>query len=230
MRNFIFTVILSLLAGLTVSNAQMIDNFDSSVADSVYDVNSEGFPTVVTMADNPTDKVEGSGSMDFNAVIGAFHDWGSFAELVHHAPEGTYMDWSVNDSLSLWINVRQPAAHPEAMDFRLQITDQPNPGGDFEIYVYQNATLLDASTNGWYELKVPLRQIPSDGSVNPSDSGFTVMPFSWGQPHNDLVLNLNKIISYSIVAVTAQNVADSVKVGLDAYTRFGAHAVTICVL
>ena len=225
MRNVIITVILSLFVGFTASRAQMIDNFDSSVADSVYDVNSEGAATVVNLFDNPTDKVEGSGSMDFNAVIGAFHDWGSFAELVHIAPDSTYMDWSVNDSLSLWIKVRQPAAHPESMDFRLQITDKPNPGGDIEIYVYQNNTLLDAATNGWYELKIPLRQIPSDGSVNPSDSGFTVMPFSWGQPHNDLVLNLNKITSYSIVAVTGQNVADSVKVGLDAYTRFGARAV-----
>ncbi len=224
MRNLIFTVILSLLAGLTVSKAQMIDNFDSSAADSVYDVNSEGAPTAVNLIDNTTDKIEGSGSLDFNAVIGAFHDWGSFAELVHHAPEGTYLDWSVNDTLSLWIKVRQPAVHPENMDFRLQITDQPNPGGDFEIYVYQNATTLDAATD-WYELKVPLHQIASDGSVNPSDSGFTVMPFSWNQPHNDLVLNLDKIISYSIVAVTAVNAADSVKVGFDAYTRTGSRAI-----
>ncbi len=224
MRNITITVILFLLAGLTVSKAQMIDNFDSSVADSVYGVNSEGFPTVVNLADNPTDKVEGAGSMDFNAVIGAFHDWGSFAELVHQAPEGTFLDWSVNDTLSLWIKVRQAAAHPESMDFRLQITDQPNPSGEIEIYVYQNAATLDAVTD-WYELKIPLHQIPSDGSVNPSDSGFTVMPFSWGQPHNDLVLNLDKIVAYSIVAVTAQNVADSVKVGFDAYTRTGSRAV-----
>lgn len=225
MRNLLFTSIIFLMGSFLAIHAQtFIDNFDSSVADTVYNINSEGLPTVVTLADNHTDKHEGAGSMDFNASIGALHSWGSFAELVHHAPEGGYLDWSVNDTLSLWIKVRQAAVYPEAMDFRLQITDQPNPGGEIEIYVYQNSATLDAVTD-WFELKVPLKQIPSDGSVNPTDSGFTVMPFSWGQPHNDLVLNLDKIVSYSIVAVTAQNVADSVKIGLDAYVRSGSRVI-----
>jgi len=157
------------MAGTFVSQAQqVVDNFDSSVADSVYAKVSEGAPTTMIYADDHVDFIEGTGSFKADIKIGAFHSWGSYAEVQHASAEGEYLDFSGFDSLSIWIKVYEPATAPANMVFRIQFRDQPSPSDAIEQYVYENATTLDAAT-GWYNLRLSLHQIPSDGSVNPND-------------------------------------------------------------
>ena len=202
----------------------VIDNFDSSAVNDVYTINSEGPPTVVNISDNHTDFTEGTGSLNFNAVLGAIHPWGTFAELQNPAPEGTYFDWAVNDTLSLWIKVYEAPTLPENMFFRVQLQDQPTPGDDAEMWVYENAVAVDNQTD-WYELKIPLVALPSDGNTPPSDSGFTVTPLGWGLPHNNEQLDLDKLISYGLVTVTNAEITDSLKIGYDFFVRTGSRPV-----
>ena len=118
------------------------------------------------------------------------------------------------DSLSIWIKVYEPATAPANMVFRIQFRDQPTPSDPVEQYVYENAVTLDAAT-GWYNLRLSLGQVESDGSVNPNDQGFVITPSSWGLPKNNEILDYDKILSYGLTVVTTVNAADSVLVGFD---------------
>jgi hypothetical protein len=226
MKNLLMTFFVLLLAGSFVSRAQIvIDNFDSSAANNRYLSISEGPPSVIELTDNHTDFYEGTGSITFKAVLGAFHDWGTYTEMQDAAPDGEYFDWSISDSLSIWVKVYQPASQPANMVFRIQLRDQPTPDDPVEQYVYENIATLDAAT-GWYNLRLSLRQIESPGgSVNPGDSGFVITPSNWGLSKNNEVLDYDKIISYGLVAVTTANYVDSVVVGFDNLTRFGFRSV-----
>ncbi len=220
MKNLLLAVFILLMAGSFISNAQVvIDNFDSSVADTVYLKISEGFPTVMTYTDDHVDFHEGTGSFKADLKLGAFHDWGTFAEIQHAAPQGEFLDFSGFDSLSIWIKVYEPATAPATMVFRIQFRDQPSESDPVEQYVYENAATLDAAT-GWYNLRLSLGQIPSDGSVNPNDQGFVITPSSWGLGRNNEILDYDKILSYGLTAVTTANVVDSVLVGFDEMTLF----------
>ncbi|MFA6946898.1 MAG: T9SS type A sorting domain-containing protein [Pedobacter sp.] len=220
MKNLLLAVFIFLMAGTIVSQAQqVVDNFDSSAVNNVYVKINEGAPTTMIYTDNHADYQEGTGSFMADIKIGAFHDWGSYAEIQHAAADSGYLDFSGFDSLSIWIKVYEPATAPANMVFRVQFRDQPNPSDPVEQYVYENAGTLDAAT-GWFNLRLSLHQIPSDGSVNPNDQGFVITPSSWGLPKNNEILDYDKIISWGLVAVTTVNAADSVLVGFDDCTMF----------
>ena len=141
------------------------------------------------------DFVEGTGSFKADVYVGAFHDWGSYAEIQHAVTgDGEYLDFTGFDSLSIWIKVYEPATAPANMVFRIQFRDQPTPSDPVEQYVYENAVTLDAAT-GWYNLRLSLGQVESDGSVNPNDQGFVITPSSWGLPKNNEILDYDKILS-----------------------------------
>jgi hypothetical protein len=97
-----------------------IDNFDSSAVNSVYEENVEGPPSRIDMADDHVDFVEGTGSMDVHYVIGEFHQWGSFANMIFRTDSTDVLDWEVSDSFSIWIKVENAPTHPEYMVFRVQ--------------------------------------------------------------------------------------------------------------
>lgn len=220
MKNLLLAVFVFLMAGTFVSNAQqVVDNFDSSVADSVYLKINEGAPTTMIYTDDHVDFQEGTGSLKADIKVGAFHDWGSYAELQHAAAEGEYLDFTGFDSLSIWIKIYEPATAPANMVFRIQFRDQPTPSDPIEQYVYENAATLDAAT-GWYNLRLSLGQIESDGSVNPNDQGFVITPSSWGLPKNNEILDYDKILTYGLTVVTTVNAADSVLVGFDNMEMF----------
>jgi hypothetical protein len=220
MKNLLIAVFIFLMANTFVSQAQqVIDNFDSSVADSVYIKVNEGPPTTMIYTDDHVDFQEGTGSFKADLKIGAFHSWGSYAEIQHAAPDGEFLDFTGFDSLSIWIKVYEPATAPANMVFRIQLTDRPDPSDNTEMYIYENAATLDAAT-GWYNLRLSLGQIPSDGGVNPNDQGFVITPSSWGLSKNNEILDYDKIIRYALVAVTTVNAVDSVLVGFDYFTMF----------
>ena len=124
MRTTLLSILL-LVAGLSFSFAQtVIDNFDSSAVNDVYTINLEN-PSVASMSDNHSDFQEGTGSLNFNAVLMNIHPWGTFAEIQNSAEEGEYFDWSTSDTLRLWIKVYQAPTLPDNMFFRFSVQDQP---------------------------------------------------------------------------------------------------------
>ncbi|NIR67878.1 MAG: T9SS type A sorting domain-containing protein [Aliifodinibius sp.] len=232
MKRCLLTLLLSVtLVGLISAQTYTIDNFDNSVADSLYEINVEGPPSYIGLADDHVDFVEGTGAMDVNYVIGEFHQWGSFANLIYRTDSTETLDWAVSDSFSIWIKVEEAPTHPEYMVFRIHIADRPNPNDDIEEYIYENTVVFDTQVD-WFELKIPFYERPTDGTVIPNDSGFVLFPDTWGGgSYNNRELDRDAIVGYNLSAVVSgwdpnNNLpADSVKISYDSFTRFGSRAV-----
>jgi len=208
-----------------------IDNFDSSAVDSLYELNVEGEPSRIDVSDNHSDFMEGTGALDVNYVIGEFHQWGSYTQLIYRTDTTDTWDWSISDSFSIWIKVKEAPTHPEWMVFRIHIADRPSPDDEIEEYIYENGVVLDAQAD-WFELKIPFIERETDGTVIPNDSGFVRFPDTWGGgTYNNRKLDRDKIVGYNIGAIVsgwdpAVNLpADSVVVSYDSFTRFGTRAV-----
>ncbi len=240
MKKVILPVLITILSWSFAAFAQesMIESFDNISADTnyVWTGNVEGAPSYLTVKEDSTDKVEGAASLDINTSIGAFHPWGSYSQLIYRLPEGQTMDWSSSDTLRIWIKVVKAPTHPEYMLFRLTLVDQDAPGDPIESYVYDNTTAIDSQGN-WYLLKVPLHEINSqDGTVVPGDSGFVMVPYSWGGfTYNDHKLNLDKLVGWNIGFITSgytapDNIpADSLELKLDGFERTGNRPVPFVV-
>jgi len=230
MKNFSLVVMILLLSWSVVNGQVMIDNFDAS-SSGVYELVSEGPPSRIILSTNTADKKEGTGALDMDAVIGAFHPWGSFAQLIYRTDSTDVMDWSViGDSLSIWIKVRVAPTIPANMVLRIHIADRPTPDAPLEEYLYENATVLDAAT-GWYNLRIPLTVREQTGGLVPDSTGFILPPSEWGFTRNNNVLDRDKIVGYNLALVTSgwnpsgNLPADSLIVSFDAFERFGVRAV-----
>ncbi len=222
MKYFFFLTTL-LLVSFAAKAQIMIDNFDISASGNVYDLISEG--AAINIADNNVDFVEGTGSMDFEAVIPSLHNWGSFANLNYRVGYEDRMDWSDSDTLSIWIKVHNAPANPENIVFRVHVADMPAPTSAVEEFIYENTIAIDASTD-WYELKIPFVERPTDGNTPPNNEGFVISPYGWGGPRNNSALDKNAIVGYNIAGVTTTIAADSFKISLDNFTRNTGAAVT----
>jgi hypothetical protein len=234
-RVFYLTIIVAFLA-LTSASAQLpfqvvIDDFESSAVDTIYEVSVEGDKSRIDLADNTEDFVEGSASMDAHYVIGEYQQWGSYGNLIFTEEGDATQDWSVSDSLSIWIKVHTAPTYPATMVFRFHLADRPTPDDEIEEFIYENATILDAVTD-WVELKVPLIERETDGTTIPNEEGFIIAPSTWGGfTYNNHKLDRDKIVQYNISAIVSgwdpanPLPADSVKVSFDNFVRFGARAV-----
>lgn len=214
---------------------QMIESFDQNLAaDTTYQFYHEGSPSRIDYLVNTTDFTQGTGSGQFNFVIGAHHQWGSNAQLIKTLPDGEFWDWSATDSLSLMIKVVNPPAIPVNMVFRIHLMDKTSATGNTEQWIYEHTTILD-NQSSWVELKIPIKILGTDGSMNPVDSGFVIFPSSWGGAPgnfwNNQEFDWDKISGFGIAAVTtgwspSGNLpADSVLVRFDAFKRFGNRPV-----
>lgn len=233
MKNTLLTLLL-LAIGWSFSPAQVIiDDFDASDA-GLYQVSIEAPPSRIDLSTNTTDKMQGTGALDAMAVIGAFHQWGSYAQLIYRTDSTDVLDWSiVGDSLSIWIKVKTPPTHPEYMVFRIHIADQPTPEDAIEEYIYENTTILDAQ-HDWVQLKIPFfeRAQNEAGDLIPDSTGFILAPTTWGGfNYNNRTLDRDKIVGYNIGMITtgwdpSNNLpADSIEVSFDAFERFGIRVV-----
>lgn len=225
--------IMFLLFACSVLQAQyVIESFDSAAVNNHFEANVEGAPSNIIFTDNYTDFKEGTGALDVKYVIGAFHPWGSYGNAIYRLPDGADpMDWSINDTLSIWIKVRKAPTHPEYMVFRIHIADRPTSDVDMEEYIYENTTIFDTEA-GWVELKVPFIERETDGSITPNEEGFVLFPSSWGGgTYNNRKLDLDKIVQFNISAVTTgwtdpENIpADSVEITFDKFARIGARSI-----
>jgi hypothetical protein len=215
---------------------QMINNFDDAESDTTVQLSVESAPSYMTVTNNSSDFVEGAGSMDVHASIAALHGWGSYAQLIYRVPDGAEpMDWTVFDTISIWLKVRTAPTHPEYMVFRIHIADQPTPDDAIEEYIYENGTVLD-QTSDWINLKIPFYERETDGTVLPDTSGFVRFPDSWGGgTYNDRVLNFDKIVGYNLGFITsgwdpdANLPADSIDVAVDGMELLGSRSLPVVV-
>lgn len=234
MKNLLLAVFILLLSGSFISLAQqsaMIDNFDNS-ATGVYEISTEGAPSSMTLTTNTVDKVEGTGALDVDAVIGSFHQWGSYAQLLFRTDSTDVLDWTqIGDSLSIWIKVRTAPTIPANMVFRVHIADRPTETDPIEEYIYENATILDVQGD-WIQLIIPFIEREQTGTTVPDGTGFILAPTSWGGfGYNNSVLDRDKIVGFNIGFITTgwdPNVnlpADSLVVSLDGFERLGLRSI-----
>ena len=226
----IFVVSLLMFTALSAQE-YVIDDFDSSAVDSLYQLNVEGPPSYMDVSDNYSDSQFGTGALDVKSVIGAFHPWGSYSQLIYRTDSTATLDWTISDSISIRIKVRTAPTHPEYMVLRFHIADRPSPSDPIEEYIYENVTVIDATTD-WIELQVPLFEREQPGSTIPDSSGFILAPDTWGGFfYNNRKLDRDKIVGYNIAFVTTgwtdpDNIpADSIELSLDHFIRFGSRAV-----
>ncbi len=227
-------VLFVLMSALVVSFGQsvkLIEGFDNTATDTTYNPNVEGDLSYMKLSQNTSDKTEGTSSLQINTRIGAYHPWGSYAQLIKRVPDGTYLDWSSSDSLSLWVKVTTPPTNTGYMYFRIHIADRPTSADPIEEYIYEDSTLCDKA-NGWVNLHVALKERFQEGATVPNDSGFILAPTSWGGfTYNNRKLDFDKIIGYNIAVVTSGYIApdnipaDSMIFLVDQFERFGNKSV-----
>jgi len=236
MKIFFVTMFVLLLAvTLFPQTRVMIDDFDAS-ASGVYEISTEGAPSHIYLSTNTTDKVQGTGALDVDAAIGAFHQWGSYAQLIYRTDSTDVQDWSiVGDSLSIWIKVRRAPTVPANMVFRIHLADRPGETDPVEEYIYENTTVID-NQHDWYQLKIPLIERDQPGADVPDSTGFILAPTTWGGfNYNNRTLDRDKIVGYNIGIITTgwdPNVnlpADSIIISLDGFERFGVRAVPMII-
>ncbi|NUN70256.1 MAG: T9SS type A sorting domain-containing protein [Bacteroidetes bacterium] len=203
-----------------------IDKFDHARPDTVLKTGLEA-PSVITLTNNAADKAEGTASMAVKAVLASKHSWGTYAEFGADAPAGQYFNWSSSESLSVWIKVKTAPAKPENISFRFQFTDQPSAGDPVEFWDYENKTILDKVNSGWVNLRVSLRERTSTGGEDPDSTGFILPPTSWGLSQNNKKFDLDKLVTWRLVIVSATIDADSIEVAFDGFERFGTKAVPV---
>jgi hypothetical protein len=232
----LFQIFVSILflASITYAQSYIIESFDTDLSqDNTWQFLHEGPPSRIDYSLNTTDKVEGTGSAKVKFVIGAHHEWGSYAQLIKTLPaEATPWDWSISDSLAIWIKVLTPPTIPTNMVFRIHLKDRPTAASNIEEWIYQQDVILDATTD-WVELRIPLKILDSEGNTDPNDQGFVIFPANWGGSSfwNNKKFDADKIVGFNIAAVTAgytpgQNIpADSLEVMFDGFRRFGLKAV-----
>ena len=113
MKKLFAILILSLFAVAAIAQQKVIDNFDAVSTNPKWTISIEGSASQLKVTDNTADKKEGNASLDIKAKIGAYHPWGSYAQLLW--ADTAAVDLSSGDSLSLWVKVLTPPKHPEYM-------------------------------------------------------------------------------------------------------------------
>jgi hypothetical protein len=233
MKSLLTGVLMAFTAWPFLSAQTMIDNFDSSAADSLYEISIEGNSTLEVTDDN-TDFMEGSGALYVKTYIDSVNAWGSFSQLIYRTDSTDVLDWSISDSLSIWIKVHAPPIYPENMVFRIHIADRPSEEDPIEEYIYEQTTVLDAQAD-WFQLRLPLFEREQPGADIPDDTGFILAPTTWGGfQYNNRVLDRDKIVGYNIGLITTGWAppllpADTLEVSFDAFERFGARAVPLII-
>jgi hypothetical protein len=203
-----------------------IDNFDTSATN--MNTNLEP-PSTQKLTIDAADKHEGAASLKVRSVLMDKHSWGTFSEFGYDAPEGQYFNWSSSESLSVWVKVNMAPSKPQNISFRFQFTDQPNASDQVEYWDYENATILDNVNAGWVNLRVALKERTSDNGQAPDSTGFTLPPADWGLSRNNLKFDLDKLVGWRFVIVSATIDIDSIEVSFDKFDRFGTKATPVTI-
>ena len=233
MRMLLSSILVLIVSSMVTMGQTVIDNFDSANPGTDLTSSVEGGLSKITLTQNTSDKHEGTSSLYVNVKIGAYHPWGSYSNVGYRNTANATMDWSLSDSLSIWIKVLEAPTHPEYMVMRISLDDRPTASDPRESYIYENLVIVDA-TSDWVNLRVPILERNQPGTDIPDGTGFILAPTSWGGfTYNNRKLDRNKIYQWTISFVTSGYTAgvnlptDSLEVLLDDFTRFGARAVPV---
>ena len=208
-------------AAFILKGQSLIESFDAVSIDTTYVTLLEP-PSTAVFTDFTTDKVEGAASLKFHANLASVHDYGTYVQKQKRMPAGTYMDWSTNDSLSLWIKVLKAPFLPGSFVFRIHVADQPTPSDNTEEYIYENTVIIDAVSN-WVHVRIPLFERLVDSAL-PDTTGFILFPSAWSRgpsQENNKKFDYDKIIGFNITAVSTTNAVDSVEFLIDKFERTG---------
>lgn len=165
-----------LLDGFAVSGdnyAPPIFNFDSQASSFAKDDMDWAGPTdkgSVTLTDETTDKIEGTGSLKFDYTCNASQDWGGFVAFDKAVTPPAKFD--ERTSLQLWIkNVKAiTSAKPERAMLRFFIFE--NSAGENEEWIMKVPIDL-SKTSDWTRYTIPFKQrtLPN-GDQDPPTDGF----------------------------------------------------------
>lgn len=221
-----FFCAVALISSAAFGQAVMITNFDDPNPATFYHINLES-PSTITLTSVTDDKVEGAASMKLWTKLANVHSWGTYSEFGLEGDVGTPWNWSVSDSLSIWLKVTKAPGVPANVVMRIHITDQPTAGDATEDWIYENTTIIDA-VSGWVNLRVPLFARPVDNS-NPNETGFIPAPTSWNMTRNNEKFDMDKIVAWRIAVVTANTAPDSVEILFDKFERTGTRAFPVTI-
>lgn len=228
MRKLLFWFLsLPVATFLAFGQVKTFENFDTLKPDSVFTTSKDGVCRIDASAET-SDKKEGTAAMRLRAVLPSANTWGAYTQIGHKNHDPLF-NWGTSDTLSLWIKVTMAPTHPEAMSFRLQVTEY-NGGDQGEVWVFQNNSILDGA-NGWVNLKIPLvERMPADGSLSPDSTGFCIAPATWGwPPFINKKFDADKIATWYLTQLTIVDVADSVEVLYDNFQQTGSKAAPITI-
>jgi len=212
-----FTLLFVLLLFATQINAQWVVNTLDNTASSNFwrypvpgNLNGLGTGTgYVVLSDETTQQKFGAGALKVEWHVNYTESWGGFVQVMHlNSTEPTspeykqYIDMSMATHISIWYNNLVPSSKPGSVHMRFKLHeaggganywDSPS---DHEDWYFETAVPYDA-TPGWKELLIPL---VDNGNANPDDRGFTLP--GWSGVANNGVLDLDKIVGYSIECTT----------------------------
>lgn len=208
-----------ILIPVIASSQIVINHFDGAVSEGTINwTQVEADPSYQELEDDSADAYEGAAALREYCYFGPLNTWGTFAHTGYNSPEP--MDWSGSETLSVWIKVHAAPDLPDAFVFRMHLVDQPD-GQPTEEYIYENTTIVDTEKD-WTELVIPFVEREEDGDLPPNDEGFAIMPSSWGRPsENNLVLDMDRIVAYSLALVTTTEEEDDIELSFDYFTRSG---------
>jgi len=203
-------------------------NHESNMSDSIFFSNL-GTTNEITISYDTVDFISGNGTMDVTFSIGsADPNTGNWAGLNFTNNDGSRMDFSAAETLSVMLKVETPPNFPQYMSMRFMVIDKPVYYGFNEHWAGEDVLLIDQESD-WMEVKIPLKPhrstslFPITGS-NIND-GFNISPWWWNLQYNNWQLDLDRVGTYAIYVGTngyGANVstlpADSVKISLDYMT------------
>jgi len=183
----------------------------------------------IAIAYDTVDYYSGDGALDVAFTLNsADAAWGNWAGVNFTNSDGSRIDFSAAETLSVMIKVEMPPNHPEYMSFRFLLGDRPVLYGFDEFWAVEDSLLVDA-VNDWTEVKIPLKPFrnniihPVLGSSR--EDGFILSPWWWNLQYNNWQLDRERINICSILVGIngyGDNVstvpADSVRISLDYMT------------
>ncbi len=210
MKKILVTLFIVLFS--SYMNAQWVENgFDTTVADTffVYPPSHPGLASgsgSLVLSDNTTnpDPYHGVAATKVEWTVHSSESYGGYAQMMHLNSTDTavYFDWSMANELRLWYYNVVPSTQPGLVHMRFKIheaggqADYWNNQNDHEDWYFQVDGFYDAEP-GWKMLTIPLVDL---GAGSPTSTGFTLT--GWSGVQNNGVLDLDKIIGYSLEFTT----------------------------
>ncbi|MFZ4620284.1 MAG: sugar-binding protein [Bacteroidota bacterium] len=219
MKKIFLLLVTSMVVGLPLSAQWLVNGFESTAKDSMFTItkNSNAGKKFYFLQYDTVGAKQGSKAYKTSWKLNASEGYGGNDGFEFKMPrakdssyyaknhkgmyrDSTYMNFGAAKYVSIWFNnLKKSSAAAGAVQMRLKLHDA---GGDskywgggteqVEDWYFQTDKVYD-SDPGWKQLIVPLKD---EGAGAPDDLGFHLP--GWSGTQNDGVLNLNKIIGFTV--------------------------------